>query len=330
MVYYIKRKAKMKIFKRRKKDEKPLLLTGYVEKTERIDEREYAPSKNEERAELLYGHKTESTKKKIEPICYEYDFRNEFGESENLDNGHSLDTLEKRIKIAAKHLPERYGKRPTLRERAGKFLSEQTYKTADKYLEQGYNETAQVGARLLGGIDADENLKMSTKDRYLSTPFALENKKYNSISEVSPFLRPFVLDKVKRQLGTEYVSTIKGLFIDNDKDASERLSKNKDIHLYVRENKEFLKNFGFIKKGSIQFTDSNFYNAIGKADIVDMYLNPNGEITFYVIDTYDFNKNSNNPFVRAGRKNQESGNLIPYFIIYSVKIDKYTSERILR
>ena len=61
-----------------------------------------------------------------------------------------------------------------------------------------------------------------------------------------------------------------------------------------------------------------------------MYLTPTGEITFYVIDTYEFNKNSDNSFVRGARKHQEKGNLIPYFIIYSVKLDKYTVERLLR
>lgn len=308
----------MKFFKERKKEEKPLLLTGYVEKTEKIDKQKKAQKKLEERAEMLYGEKTQEKKKELKPL-----FFNDLDLYEESEPEIVIEKKDKRVKKEVK------GKE-TLKQKINKALDVAIYKTTDFMIEDGYKKTAQVGARLVGGIDADENLKMSNKDMYLSTPFALENKKYNSISEVAPFLRPFVIDKVKTQLGNEYLNTIKGLYVSNDKETSKRIAENVDIQLFVKKNKDFLKNFGFIKKDSIQFTDSNFYNAIGKADIIDMYLNPTGEITFYVLDTYDFNKNSDNPFVRAGRKHQEKGNLIPYFIIYSVKLDKYTVERLLR
>ena len=308
----------MKFFKGRKKEEKPLLLTGYVEKTEKIDKKKKAQKKLEERAELLYGEKTQEKNKEFKPI-----FFNDLDLYEESEPEIVIEKNDRRAKKEAK------GKE-TLKQKANKIIDDAIYNATDYFIENGYKKTAQVGARIIGGIDADENLKMSNKDMYLSTPFALENKKYNSISEVPLFLRPFVIDKVKSQLGSKYLNTIKGLYVDNDKESSKRLSKNKDIHLFIRKNKDFLKNLGFIRKDSIQFTDSNFYNAIGKADIVDMYLTPTGEITFYVIDTYEFNKNSDNSFVRGARKHQEKGNLIPYFIIYSVKLDKYTVERLLR
>ena len=311
----------MKFFKGRKKEEKPLLLTGYVEKTEKIDKKKKARKKLEERAELLYGEKTQEKNKEFKPIF--------FNDLDLYEESEPEIVIEKNDRRGKKEEKEKKEKK-TLKQKINKALDVAIYKTTDFMIEDGYKKTAQVGARMLGGIDADENLKMSNKDVYLSTPFALENKIYNSISEVSPFLRQFIIDKVKSQLGSKYLNTIKGLYVDNDKESSKRLSKNKDIHLFIRKNKDFLKNLGFIRKDSIQFTDSNFYNAIGKADIIDMYLNPTGEITFYVLDTYDFNKNSDNPFVRAGRKHQEKGNLIPYFIIYSVKLDKYTVERLLR
>ena len=308
----------MKFFKGRKKEEKPLLLTGYVEKTEKIDKKKNAQKKLEERAELLYGEKTQEKNKEFKPIF--------FNDLDLYEESEPEIVIEKNDRRGKKEEKEKI----TLKKKAKNLFNEAIYYSTDFFLEDGYKKTAQVGARMLGGIDADENLKMSNKDVYLSTPFALENKIYNSISEVPLFLRQFVIEKVKIQLGREYLSTIKGLYVANDRDASRRLSKNKDIHLFVKKNKDFLKNLGFIKKDSIEFTDSNFYNAIGKADIVDMYLTPTGEITFYVIDTYEFNKNSDNSFVRGARKHQEKGNLIPYFIIYSVKLDKYTVERLLR
>ena len=48
------------------------------------------------------------------------------------------------------------------------------------------------------------------------------------------------------------------------------------------------------------------------------------------IDIYGFNNDATDILNKAGRKHQEKGNLIPYFIIYSVKLDKYTVERLLR
>lgn len=311
----------MSIFKRRKKDEeKPLLLKGYVEKTEKV--KKEPTSKFEERANLFYSDALEPKKKtkKIEPAVFEVPFEDVLNEPEAKTQLQNEDGRKKK--------PSK--EKVTFKQRVNNTLDKAVFKTTDYFIEDGYKKTAQVGARLVGGIDADENLKMSIKNMYLDTPFAREHTIYNNVSEVSPFLRPYVVKKIKSQLGSEYLSTIKGLFVDNDKESSKRLSENKDIHLFVKRNKEFLKNLGYIKNDSIQFTDSNFYNAIGKADIVDMYLTPNGEITFYVVDTYDFNKNSDNPFVRGARKHQEKGTIIPYFIIYSVKLNKYTTERLLR
>ena len=90
-----------------------------------------------------------------------------------------------------------------------------------------------------------------------------------------------------------------------------------------------MKDYGYIKKDSISFKERNLNNSIGRADIIDMNLAPNGEINFYLIDVYDFNKNDQRGEVQAGRRNQESGRIIPYFVIYSVKIDKERAQRYL-
>ncbi len=39
-------------------------------------------------------------------------------------------------------------------------------------------------------------------------------------------------------------------------------------------------------------------------------------------DTYDFNKDEDNAFVRAGADQMEKGNLKPYFSIYDIIIPK--------
>lgn len=203
-------------------------------------------------------------------------------------------------------------------------------KTISFVINNAYDFVGRVGSRLLGGYETDQNLYMSFAGHHLNTPYANQHLVYNSINEIAPFLREFVADKVKKQLGVDYVDKIKGIFIDNNTETSKKLAKNIDVYYFIRKNKDFLKNYGYIKKDSIQFTDSNFFNSIGKADIIDMYLTKDNEIVFYIIDTYDFNKSSKNPFVRAGRKMQDNNKIIPYFIIYSVKIDKNTAKRYLR
>ena len=73
----------MSIFKRRKKDEeKPLLLKGYVEKTEKV--KKEPTSKFEERANLFYSDdfETKREKKKIEPVLFEVYFEDVPNESE--------------------------------------------------------------------------------------------------------------------------------------------------------------------------------------------------------------------------------------------------------
>lgn len=212
----------------------------------------------------------------------------------------------------------------------GKFINKRIFECSNDIMEAHLNNLGRVGARILAGYEADQNLQMAAAEHYVDTPYARANTVYNSVEEVPFFLRSFVKDKIKKQLGSEYVNAIKGVFIDNNTDTAKRLAENEDIYLFIKRNKEFLKGYGSIKKDSIQFTDNNFHNAIGKADIVDMYLTKDNEIVFYIVDTYDFNKYSQNPFVHAGRRNQELGRLIPYFIIYSVKIDKNRAERYLR
>ncbi len=208
-------------------------------------------------------------------------------------------------------------------------LKVRIYDKSRNIIKNDYESLGRYGARLLGGYETDENLYMALADHYLDTPYARQHTIYNSYKEVSPFLREHVKNKILKQLGPQYLN-IKGIYFDNDSYTSKRIALNTDVKLFVKRNKEYLKNYGFINKDSIQFTDNNFHNAIGKADIIDMYLTGENEIVFYIIDTYDFNKYSSNPFVWAGKENQDNGILIPYFMIYSVKIDRETTERYLR
>jgi hypothetical protein len=186
-----------------------------------------------------------------------------------------------------------------------------------------------------GLVDAVENLDMAYSDHYLDTPFAHEHTIINNVKDLkSPLLRNAVEDKIKTQLEKDYGKNIaketKGIFFDSNSEPSKRLAKSSDIKKLIQENKEFIKDYGITAVTSIGFNSFNFKNAIGNADILDMYMDKNGEISLYVIDTYDFNKKDTNPVVRAARKHQESGKLKPYFMIYSIKIDKETASKYLK
>ena len=49
-----------------------------------------------------------------------------------------------------------------------------------------------------------------------------------------------------------------------------------------------------------------------------------------MFDTYDFNKDENNPKVEAGRRQMLKGNLKPFFTIHEITIQKNEADKILK
>ena len=325
----------MSIFKRRKKDEeKPLLLKGYVEKTQRVQKE--SSSKLEQRANLLYSDVLEPKKKakKLEPVSFKVSYFNEQDDSGTLTTPELGNGRRKRDSNEKRTFKQRVNKAVDDAKKQG-LMSINENLPLEKPVKMASEGKFAFLQKLEFSVDANENLKMANKDTYMDTPFAHEHTIYNNVLEVSPFLRPFVVEKIKSQLGTSALKTTKGIFIDNDKPSSIKIANNEKIQDIIRETKSELKAYGYVKETSVGFkfefgNELNLFAAIGRADIIDMYLHPNGEITFYLIDTYEFNKDATDALNKAGRINQEKGILIPYFMIYSVKIDKETSEELLR
>lgn len=279
------------------------------------------------------NHQEDNSLDNKDVLIYKHNIFNDKNEKNNIEKKNNL--YVKEIKIPSiSHLDTTISKfenvKPGLLPKFKRNIDKGLFEVSNYIINNKYDSIGEIGARFLGGYEANENLKMALVENYLDTPYAREHTVYNNVNEVPAFLQSIVRDKIIKQLGRDFLHNTKGIFIDNNTLTCKKLAKNNDVLLFVKQNKDYLINYGHIKKGSIQFTDSNFYNAIGKADIIDMYLTPENEIVFYIVDTYDYNKNSTNPFVRAGRLNQEIGRLKPYFIIYSVKVNKYTSERVLK
>lgn len=56
----------------------------------------------------------------------------------------------------------------------------------------------------------------------------------------------------------------------------------------------------------------------GKVDILDMHINKDGDIEAYVLDTYDFNKNSTDKMVQKGYNAQEHNLINNYYTLIKV------------
>ncbi len=175
------------------------------------------------------------------------------------------------------------------------------------------------------GTEATENLLMSKKDSYLNTDYAKEHLIYNNYTELDNDFKDYFKEKIKTQIGEDKLNSTKGIFINSEhlssKDLSKVIVQNEDFKKLFNENNNKMQK-GLITEGSINFTDKNFHNALGNVDIKEMKYKKNGDLELYVTDVYDFNKNDNNPMVKAGRRLQDRGEIKPYFIIYHVIIPK--------
>lgn len=81
---------------------------------------------------------------------------------------------------------------------------------------------------------------------------------------------------------------------------------------------------GVYKKTSfpIAFPDSEFstHNAIGRCDVHNVKVEPNGDISATIIDYYDFDKRSKSPIIKNGYIQQQNGHLTNYALMIPIRI----------
>ena len=175
------------------------------------------------------------------------------------------------------------------------------------------------------GTETAENLLMSKKDTYLNTEYTHEHLIFNNYKELSSDLRNYFKGKITSQIGANKLEDTKGIYINAEHQSSKNLvgvlTNHKEFIKDIAKNRKSLK-LGNSINSSIQFSDKNFRNAIGKADIRNMHINQNGDLDLLITDIYDFNPNSQNDLIQVGRDRQEKGEIIPYFYIYHVIIPK--------
>ena len=145
-------------------------------------------------------------------------------------------------------------------------------------------------------------------------------KIYNSTEEIKDKkTREFVKNKIKQQFQSK---NSKGVIFNSNSELADKLANSKALKSYIKNNsKKFLPNTT-LPNTSLEFdlTNLDLYNALHRADIIDIKIDESGEFSAKVIDTYDFNPNSKNPLVKRARIYQERGEIENYYSITIIKI----------
>ena len=204
-------------------------------------------------------------------------------------------------------------------------------KRIEKAIGEDYNESAHRTAKFFarqdgaGMLDLAHGAKMNDRN-YIKDTISLDNYNDPKVAKDKEYLK----EKISKQF-SDYnfdINKIKGYYFKSNSEPTQRLVQNKDFQDMIRNHKkEILEkgqfSDGFKKHGFVGVLwNNNFHNAIGKADFRNIYQDKNGNLHVKMYDTYDFNKNEDNPLIKAGVSQMEKGNLKPFFTIHDIIIPK--------
>ena len=137
---------------------------------------------------------------------------------------------------------------------------------------------------------------------------------YNDVDSLNSEYAPYktkIKDKIKSQFGDVNVP---GVVLHENSNVSNVIAHSEELESFIRNNYADLKS-GKEVSGSFRFNGfTNLHNAFGSVDVLSAKVRGN-YVDVTLLDTYDFNKNDKNPFVKMGRSAQETGKLNPYFTI---------------
>lgn len=92
------------------------------------------------------------------------------------------------------------------------------------------------------------------------------------------------------------------------------IANSKEMRQFIKDHYADLKS-GKEISGSFRFNGfTNLHNAFGSLDVLSAKVQGD-YVNVTLLDTYDFNKDDPNPFIKMGRSAQETGRLNPYFTI---------------
>ena len=137
---------------------------------------------------------------------------------------------------------------------------------------------------------------------------------YNDVDSLTNEYAPYkakIKDKIKSQFGDVNVP---GVVLHENSNVSNAIAHSEELENFIRNNYADLKS-GKEISGSFRFNGfNNLHNAFGSVDVLSAKVRGN-YVDVELLDTYDFNKNDKNLFVKMGRRAQETGKLNPYFTI---------------
>ena len=137
---------------------------------------------------------------------------------------------------------------------------------------------------------------------------------YNDVDSLNSEYAPYktkIKDKIKSQFGDVNVP---GVVLHENSNVSNVIAHSEELESFIRNNYADLKS-GKEVSGSFRFNGfTNLHNAFGSVDVLSAKTRGN-YVDVTLLDTYDFNKNDKNLFVKMGRSAQETGKLNPYFTI---------------
>ena len=145
---------------------------------------------------------------------------------------------------------------------------------------------------------------------YIRRNGALYNDVDTLTSEFTPY-KKIIKDKIKSQFGDVNVP---GVVLHENSNVSNAIAHSEELGNFIIDNYADLKS-GKEVSGSFRFNGfTNLHNAFGSVDVLSAKVRGN-YVDVTLLDTYDFNKNDKNPFVKMGRSAQKTGKLNPYFTI---------------
>ena len=145
---------------------------------------------------------------------------------------------------------------------------------------------------------------------------------YKSISD----LKDYKLEKeIHQRINKEMrLKDCKVLFLRNDSSISKTIEKSEALKKFVKENINDILNNKPIPEKEVTFKsiDSDMYSALHGSVFKDAHLDKDENLIIRVEDFWNFEKRWTSAKAIVGRYLQDTGRLIPYYVVIQLKINK--------
>lgn len=181
-----------------------------------------------------------------------------------------------------------------------------------------------LGIDVIGSInqhDAVALWNISVDGLQYDNKYIKENGKiYNTVSDLKDYkLEKTVQDKIQKQMG---VSDSRGIVFDKDSSLSKAVQNSDELRKFITDNKNTLIKTGTLENKSISFNNGNLKNALHNVDVIETYIDTQGNLHTKILDTYDYNPNEKDWKVKIARELQEKNKIQTYYTITEIVLPK--------